>query len=223
MSRLDFHHTLLFSCFSFNYCHVFARVLPTLCYSCKCTSTCILWDQFLRRCMLISSDPSICGWGQYLCLYVKDETTDTMPGIPFQPGIFRQWADCGNTSPDANYSFATLLLQNPEQKLWWSQSFNFSFLDVWQGLISILSMWSHPMFLMVELFDLCCWSMAGPAPSMSSTRSSLCSRSQPSTAWMRVMWCLRSSAPPSQDMASQRPLTRKVSNEKALLELQCLQ
>lgn len=109
------------------------------------------------------------------------------------------------------------------EKLWWFQNFNFSFLHVWQGLISILSMWSHPMFLMVELFDLCCWSMAGLAPSMSSTRSSLCSRSQPNMAWMRVMWCLRSSAPPSQDMASQRPLTRKVSNEKALLELQFLE
>lgn len=183
----------------------------------------ILWDQFLRRWILISSDPNMCGWGQYLCLYVKDETADTMPGIPFQPGICLQWADCGTAAPAGNYSFAALLLQNAEQQLWWFQNFNFSFLDVWQGLISILSMWSHPMFHMVKLFDLCCWSTAGPAPSMSSTRSSLCSWSQPSTAWMRVMWCLRSSAPPSQDMASQRPLTRKVSNEKALLELQFLE
>lgn len=67
--------------------------------------------------MLISSDPNICGWGQYLCLYVKDKTTNMlMPGIPFQPSIFLQWADCGTAAPDSNYSFAALL-QNAEQKL----------------------------------------------------------------------------------------------------------
>lgn len=223
---LDFYHAFFHVSLLTTVC-----ILPTLCYSFKCSSylyylllilTYIQWDQFLRRWMLISNDPNICGWGQYLSLYVKDETTDTMPGIPFQPGIFLQWADCGTSAANDNQSFASLLLQNTEQKLW-SQSFYFAFLGVWQGSISISSMWSHLMFLMVKLFDLCWWSMAGLAPSMSSTRSSLCSQSQPSTAWMGVMWCLRSSAPPSQDTVSQRPLTRKVSNEKALLELQFLE
>lgn len=130
------------------------------------------------------------------------------------------WADCVSSATNANYNFATLLLQSREQRLWWNQSFNLSVLDVWQGLIFILSTWSHPMSLTVELFNLCWWSTAGPAPSTSSTRSSLCSRTQPGTAWTRVMWCLRSSAHPSQAMASRRHHTRKVSNEKTLQESQ---
>lgn len=40
-----------------------------------------------------------------------------MPGIPFQPGIFLQWADCGTSALYATYSFASLLLQNTKQKL----------------------------------------------------------------------------------------------------------
>lgn len=76
------------------------------------------------------------------------------------------------------------------------------------------------MSLMEKQFSLSWWSMAGPALSMSSTRSSLYSRIQPSTAWTVVMWCLRSSAHPSQAMASQRHHTSKVSDEKALLESQ---
>lgn len=114
----------------------------------------------------------------------------------------------------SDYYFASLLLQSLEQKLRWSQSLIYLF-DVWQGLISILSMWSPPMSLMDELFNLSWWSTAGLAPSMSSTRSSLCSQSQPGMAWVMVTWCLRSSAHPSQAMASQRLRTRKVSDEEA--------
>lgn len=118
-----------------------------------------------------------------------------------------------------DYYFASLLLQSPEQKLRWSRSLIYLF-DVWQGLISILSMWSPPTSLMDELFNLSWWSTAGLAPSTSSTRSSLCSQSQPGTAWVMVTWCLRSSAHPSQAMASQRLRTRKVSDEEAPSELQ---
>lgn len=39
----------------------------------------------------------------------------------------------------SDYYFASLLLQSLEQKLRWSQSLIYLF-DVWQGLISILSM-----------------------------------------------------------------------------------
>lgn len=167
----------------------------------------LLWPQYLG---LRSIPLSVC----------KRCDIGTIPGIPFQLGIFLPWVDCVTSAANANYNFATLLLQSPEQKLWWNQSFNLSVLDVWQGSISILSTWSPPTSLMVELFNLCWWSMAGLAPSTSSTRSSLCSRSQPGTAWMRVTWCLRSFAHLSQAMVSQRHHTRKVSDEKALLELQ---
>lgn len=63
----------------------------------------LLWPQYLG---LRSIPLSVC----------KRWDIGAIPGIPFQLGIFLPWVDCVTSAANANYNFATLLLQSPEQK-----------------------------------------------------------------------------------------------------------
>lgn len=102
---------ILYHSLIFRFCHVFACVLPALYHSYKCSSTYILWDQFLRRWR-----PQYL-WPQYLKLesialsVCRRWDIGTILGIPFQPGSFLPWVDCVTAAMNTNYNVAILLFR----------------------------------------------------------------------------------------------------------------
>lgn len=88
ISRLDFYH-VFFHVSLFNYCNVFACVIPTLCYSLKCSSTYILLRPVSQEMDANLHVTPVSGAGVNIsCLCVKDETQ-----IQYQASLFSQ-ASC---------------------------------------------------------------------------------------------------------------------------------